>query len=62
MSRSKTNSKSNIGNFFEDFSLGQIIRHAAPRTVTTGDVSFYTALYLPRFAVQSSTAFAQAIG
>ena len=54
--------KSNIGNFFEDFSLGQIIRHATPRTVTAGDVSFYTALYLPRFAVQSSAAFAEAIG
>ncbi|MFY9658215.1 MAG: MaoC family dehydratase [Methylocystis sp.] len=54
--------KSNIGNFFEDFSLGQIIRHATPRTVTAGDVSFYTALYLPRFAVQSSSAFAEAVG
>jgi len=57
-----TKTKSNIGNFFEDFSLGQIIRHATPRTVTTGDSAFYTALYLPRFAVQSSRAFAQAIG
>ena len=33
-----TKTKSNIGNFFEDFTLGQIIRHATPRTVTTGDV------------------------
>jgi len=57
-----TAQKSNIGNFFEDFSLGQIIRHATPRTVTVGDISFYTALYLPRFAVQSSSAFARAIG
>ncbi|OAI30990.1 hypothetical protein A1351_06790 [Methylosinus sp. R-45379] len=55
-------SKSKVGNFFEDFSLGQVIRHAAPRTVTVGDVALYTALYLPRFAVQSSAAFAQAIG
>jgi 2-methylfumaryl-CoA hydratase len=54
--------KSNIGNFFEDFSLGQIIRHATPRTVWPGDSALYTALYLPRFAVQSSRAFAQAIG
>ncbi|HMK89708.1 MAG TPA: MaoC family dehydratase [Methylocystis sp.] len=58
MSKSKTN----LGNFFEDFKLGQVIRHAAPRTVTTGDAAVYTALYLPRFAVQSSKAFAQAIG
>src|SRR5689334_22415407 len=50
------------GNFFEDFALGQQIRHATPRTVTAGDVALYTALYGSRFAVQSSTAFAAAIG
>ena len=50
--------KTNPGNFFEDFSLGQTIVHATPRTVTEGDVSLYTALYGPRFAVQSSDAFA----
>src|SRR5712691_8567695 len=50
------------GNFFEDFSLGQTIRHATPRTVTAGDVALYTALFGARFAVQSSGAFARAIG
>jgi 2-methylfumaryl-CoA hydratase len=55
-------SKTNPGNFFEDFSVGQIIRHATPRTVTAGDVSLYTALYGTRFAVQSSDAFADSIG
>jgi len=50
------------GNFFEDFSLGQQIRHATPRTVTAGDVALYTGLYGSRFAVQSSAAFAAAIG
>jgi 2-methylfumaryl-CoA hydratase len=50
------------GNFFEDFRLGQIIVHATPRTVTEGDVALYTALYGSRFAVQSSAAFARAIG
>jgi 2-methylfumaryl-CoA hydratase len=50
------------GNFFEDFSLGQKIRHATPRTVMAGDVALYTALYGSRFAVQSSAAFATAIG
>jgi 2-methylfumaryl-CoA hydratase len=50
------------GNFFEDFRLGQIIRHATPRTVTEGDVALYNGLFGPRFAVQSSNAFAQAIG
>jgi 2-methylfumaryl-CoA hydratase len=54
--------KESAGNFFEDFKLGQIIVHAAPRTVTVGDVSLFTALYGSRFAVQSSDAFAKAIG
>src|ERR1700733_8218809 len=55
-------SKNRPGNFFEDFRLGQTIAHATPRTVTTGDVALYTALYGTRFAVQSSAAFARAIG
>jgi 2-methylfumaryl-CoA hydratase len=55
-------SKSRQGNFFEDFALGQVITHATPRTVTVGDVSIYTAIYGSRFAVQSSDAFAKAIG
>lgn len=54
-------SKTNKGNFFEDFSVGQVIRHATPRTVTVGDVSLYSALYGMRFAVQSADSFAQAI-
>lgn len=54
--------KTNPGNFFEDFSLGQIIHHATPRTVTEGDVSLYTALYPTRFALPSSDAFAQSLG
>lgn len=54
--------KTNPGRFFEDFRLGETIRHATPRTVTTGDVALYTALYGPRFAVQSSDAFASAFG
>lgn len=55
-------SKANAGNFFEDFRVGQVIQHATPRTVTVGDAALYTALYGTRFAVQSSDAFAQAIG
>ena len=54
--------KTSAGNFFEDFRLGQTIRHATPRTMTGGDFSLYTALFGPRFAVQSSAAFAKAIG
>ena len=55
-------SKTSSGNFFEDFRIGQIIRHATPRTVTRGDAALYQALYGNRFAVQSSAAFAQALG
>ena len=31
--------KTSAGNFFEDFRLGQTIRHATPRTLTAGDFS-----------------------
>ncbi len=54
--------KTNPGNFFEDFSLRQKIVHATPRTVTEGDVSLYTALYGSRFAVQSADSFAMDLG
>ena len=54
--------KTDPGNFFEDFQLGQKIVHATPRTISHGDTALYTALYGARFAVQSSSVFAKAIG
>jgi 2-methylfumaryl-CoA hydratase len=57
-----TISKTDPGRFFEDFRVGETIRHATPRTITAGDVALYTALYGTRFAVQSSDAFARAVG
>jgi len=54
--------KTGVGNFFEDFQLGQVIEHATPRTVTEGDVALYCALYGSRFAVQSADSFAMDIG
>ena len=54
--------KTNTGNFFEDFSIGQKIVHATPRTLSSGGQALYTALYGTRFAVQSATTFARAIG
>ena len=54
--------KSQTGNYFEDFTLGQKIVHATPRTLTVGDAALYMGLYAPRFAVQSSDAFARSIG
>lgn len=58
----QTQEKSTRGNYFEDFRLGQVIRHAVPRTITAGDVSLFSALYGMRYPVQSSAAFAQACG
>ena len=55
-------SKTNPGNFFEDFHLGQRIVHATPRTVTSGDQALYCALYGSRFAVSSSSEFARRMG
>jgi 2-methylfumaryl-CoA hydratase len=55
-------SKTDPGNYFEDFRLGQVLVHATPRTVTAGDVALYTALYGPRFSLFSSDAFANACG
>ncbi len=55
-------SKTNPGNFFEDFIVGQVIQHATPRTVTEGDRALYGALYPTRFALPSSAEFAAASG
>ena len=54
--------KTNPGNFFEDFELGQVIEHATPRTVTEGDRAVYGAIYPTRFALPSSAEFAAASG
>lgn len=54
--------KTNPGNFFEDFELGQRICHATPRTVTEGDRALYGAVYPTRFALASSGEFASSCG
>ncbi len=55
-------SKINIGNFFEDFAIGQKIIHPLPRTISDGDVSFYIALTGSRFALHSSDVLARQMG
>ncbi len=50
------------GRFFEDFRIGETIRHATPRTLGDGDAALYSALYGARFAPQSAETFARAIG
>ncbi|NNV11011.1 hypothetical protein GTA62_03785 [Roseobacter sp. HKCCD9010] len=54
--------KTNAGNFFEDYTLGQVLEHATPRTVAGGERALYTALYPARHALYSSDKFAQASG
>jgi len=54
--------KTSGGNYFENFALGQTIRHATPRTLTDGDRALYQALYGSRYALQSADSFAQAVG
>ena len=54
--------KTNAGNFFEDFALGQILAHATPRTATAGDQALYLALTGNRFALASASPFAASLG
>ncbi len=54
--------KTGAGNFFEDFRLGQDIRHAVPRTVTAGDGALYLGLTGSRFALHCAEPFARSLG
>ena len=54
--------KTNPGRFFEDYRIGQTIRHAVPRTIKMGERALYHALYPARHALHSSDAFAQGCG
>lgn len=54
--------KTNSGRFFEDYRLGEVIRHAVPRTVGAGERALYHALYPARGALYSSDEFARSVG
>ncbi|MFY2823653.1 MaoC family dehydratase [Ruegeria sp. MALMAid1280] len=54
--------KTNPGRFFEDYSVGQVLQHAVPRTVTDGERALYHALYPARHALYSSDEFARNCG
>ncbi|MEL6550333.1 MAG: MaoC family dehydratase [Pseudomonadota bacterium] len=54
--------KTNPGRFFEDYHVGQVLRHAVPRTISGGERALYHALYPARHALYSSDAFAQSCG
>ena len=54
--------KTNPGRFFEDYTPGQVIHHAVPRTVSGGERALYQALYPARHALVSSDEFARQCG
>ena len=54
--------KTNSGKFFEDYSVGDILYHAVPRTLQGGEKALYHALYPARHALYSSEAFARTSG
>lgn len=54
--------KSFAGNYFEDFTPGRELIHATPLTVTEADIALYRALSGSRYALYSSTPFANAAG
>ena len=54
--------KTRTGRYFEDYRVGETIRHATPRTVTSGERAIYHALYPTRHAIHSSDSFAKSCG
>ena len=54
--------KTNTGRFFEDYSIGQVIDHACPTTLGSGERALYHAVYPSRHALYSSDLFAQSCG
>jgi 2-methylfumaryl-CoA hydratase len=54
--------KSDTGNFFEDFQVGDELIHATPRTVTEADAAMYVGLNGSRYAMYSADTFAQDCG
>lgn len=54
--------KSDPGNFFEDFSVGDELLHATPRTLTEADAALYIALTGTRYALYSADTFAKECG
>ena len=54
--------KTSAGRFFEDYRVGDVLRHAVPRTLGAGERALYHALYPERFALHSSHEFARRCG
>jgi 2-methylfumaryl-CoA hydratase len=54
--------KTNPGRYFEDYTLGETIVHAVPRTLSGGERALYHALYPARHALYASDEFARSSG
>ncbi len=54
--------KSFAGNYFEDFTIGRVLKHATPLTLTEADLALYRSLTGSRYALYSATPFAKAAG
>ena len=54
--------KTNRGNYFEDFEIGAEIVHAVPRTITEGDQALYVALTGERYPLHCAAPFARSLG
>ncbi|MCX4186502.1 MaoC family dehydratase [Methylophaga sp. OBS4] len=52
----------NHGRFFEDFTLGEEILHATPRTITDGDAALYIALTGSRHIIHCAQPVAHSLG
>jgi 2-methylfumaryl-CoA hydratase len=55
-------SKVSTGRYFEDFTIGQVLVHAVPRTLHGGDISTYISLTADRQPLAASTDLARSFG
>ncbi len=60
--RSGRDMKTNLGKFFEDYTVGETLHHGVPRTLRGGEKALYHALYPARHAIYSSEEFARSCG
>ena len=54
--------KANRGNYFEDFTIGQKLQHAIPRTLSEGDTAQYIALTIDRRPLHCDAEYARKLG
>ncbi|MEO1946237.1 MAG: hypothetical protein ABGW96_01600, partial [Methylophilaceae bacterium] len=54
--------KVNKGRFFENFTLNEVITHATPRTLTSGDTALYIALTGARNSTHCNASFTHSLG